>query len=1158
MRSMQTSGAHGAHTVRPCSWMRLVYATALSVLLAACGGGGGADPVPPPPVVVNMPPVASAGPAQSVVQGTAVTLDASASTDADGDALTYSWTLSSQPSGSTAALSGPTTVRPSFVPDRAGSYTLTLVVSDGRASSTPVTVTVTAAAGNAAPVAQAGAAQNVTVGSTVTLDGSASSDANGDALTYRWSLTTRPAGSGAALSPTTSAKPTFTADVAGKFVATLIVSDGSLDSEPATVVVTSAAANVAPVARAGANQNVVVGGLAVLDGSASSDANGDVLTYRWSLTTRPAGSAAALSNATSAKPSFSADRAGDYVATLIVNDGRVDSEPATTLVTAATGNVAPVAHAGPAQNVVTGRSVTLDGTGSTDANGDTLAYAWALTTRPAGSAATLSSASAAQPTFTADRDGVYVATLVVTDGKLSSNPATVTITAGPANVPPVASAGLAQAVTAGTTVTLDASGSTDANGDALTYAWLLTSRPSGSTATLSSATALRPTFVADKEGTYVATLVVSDGKASSTPATVTVTAIPADAPTIVVDRSEPLSGTVQLSLSKAVVGTVTWFVDLRQIGVAPSVSWATTGVTNGSHLLVARVQPGTDSAYEIRRTVTVANSSITVSTQVSGTTGIIAVDAIPSSPFGITRVSATFDGVDAGTLTAPNACSSRFGCSTNNAYRFNVDAAVAKSGNHTMVFTVTDGSGATQTASVPVPVNNPPLLNVTAPADGGFVFGTLSVNGTSSTDKTGAVTVTARLGDVQFLQTTSPSFAANYDVSGLAPGSYLLTVRATDATNLSTQVQRTVIVTSMASLAHQPVFAMPTGGQLLAAEGTRVLYSLGSVGYRVRDLATGVEAALAGATAIQYVTGWQLSGGRAYAYGKGADCVLYCVYQWGPDGTLANLTNPNPFSRATNIGGGWAYDIHPVARDGYVVWVNDKAADTGVVTNATGRYTVHNLQTGTYTRVGVPAGVTMMGNNSYDFAVVDAVVHFYYWAQTGGEGAASTYDIFKWRSDTGTSTRLTTTAGRSIYPQSDGVRAAWQQLPPGGAAGDPFTLASQPLAGGATTTWSSTATSFFLRNGLLAWAETAAGGARSIKASTATSTFTLSNLSSSTLLANGDGRVAFVEQGRVYTFDAASGRSALRVETAPTGAAFITGQALVFTVQSAVYRVPLN
>jgi hypothetical protein len=97
-----------------------------------------------------------------------------------------------------------------------------------------------------------------------------------------------------------------------------------------------------------------------------------------------------------------------------------------------------------------------------------------------------------------------------------------------------------------------------------------------------------------------------------------------------------------------------------------------------------------------------------------------------------------------------------------------------------------------------------------------------------------------------------------------------------------------------------------------------------------------------------------------------------------------------------------------------------------------------------------------------------------------------------------------------------------------------------------------------LRGGLLAWAETAAGGARAIKTSTATSTVTLSNLSSSTLLANGDGRVAFAEQGRVYTFEAATGRSTLRVETAPTGTAFITGGALVFSVQGAVYRVVLN
>lgn len=68
------------------------------------------------------------------------------------------------------------------------------------------------------------------------------------------------------------------------------------------------------------------GGAVQLDGSASSDADGDTLIYSWTLFSAPAGSIASLNNASSAKASFTADVAGTYVASLIVNDGKISSE----------------------------------------------------------------------------------------------------------------------------------------------------------------------------------------------------------------------------------------------------------------------------------------------------------------------------------------------------------------------------------------------------------------------------------------------------------------------------------------------------------------------------------------------------------------------------------------------------------------------------------------------------------------------------------------------------------------------------------------------------------------------------------------------------------------------------------------------------------------
>ena len=135
---------------------------------------------------------------------------------------------------------------------------LSLNTNTGVISGTPTTATSTATytitASNSAgsttaglkitvnpvlPVANAGSAQNVGIGSTVTLDGSGSSDSGSSPLTYTWTLTTVPSGSAAVLNSSSVVKPTFIADVAGTYKATLVVSDGQATSFPATVTIVS-------------------------------------------------------------------------------------------------------------------------------------------------------------------------------------------------------------------------------------------------------------------------------------------------------------------------------------------------------------------------------------------------------------------------------------------------------------------------------------------------------------------------------------------------------------------------------------------------------------------------------------------------------------------------------------------------------------------------------------------------------------------------------------------------------------------------------------------------------------------------------------------------------------------------------------------------------
>jgi len=92
-------------------------------------------------------------------------------------------------------------------------------------------------------------------------------------------------------------------------------------------------ANSVPVADAGADQQVISGETVTLDGSGSNDAEGDVLTFNWSITEKPGRSLSALDGSTIANPTLRVDRGGTYVVTLVVHDGTVDSPADTATIT---------------------------------------------------------------------------------------------------------------------------------------------------------------------------------------------------------------------------------------------------------------------------------------------------------------------------------------------------------------------------------------------------------------------------------------------------------------------------------------------------------------------------------------------------------------------------------------------------------------------------------------------------------------------------------------------------------------------------------------------------------------------------------------------------------------------------------------------------------
>jgi hypothetical protein len=178
--------------------------------------------------------------------------------------------------------------------------------------------------------------------------------------------------------------------------------------------------NEAPIA-AVEDTTARVGELAELSGRASADPEGQPLSFRWSLRSRPSGSAALLDANDGTTVVLVPDREGVFAVDLVVDDGELSSA-ATTAIVVVEGFAAPVAVAGPDRVVERGSLVLLDGSASVGPAERSLSFEWTLRDRPPESKASIVGPDRRRARLVPDALGELVVTLTVHDGVVRSVP----------------------------------------------------------------------------------------------------------------------------------------------------------------------------------------------------------------------------------------------------------------------------------------------------------------------------------------------------------------------------------------------------------------------------------------------------------------------------------------------------------------------------------------------------------------------------------------------------------------------------------------------------------------------------------------------------------------------------------------------------------------
>ncbi|MBL8236106.1 MAG: PASTA domain-containing protein [Bryobacterales bacterium] len=227
------------------------------------------------PSPTNQPPTANAGPDQTKLLNSIATLDGTLSRDPENQPISYNWTLTNRPDGSSAAISNPAAAQPTLPLDRAGQYRARLVVSDGQLSSVPDEVMITVPA-NGPPVLSAIPNLTVAIGTTFRLQVVATDPDPQDTLTY--SLLSGPAGAQMNPAPRVQWTPAAT-QIGGPYGFNVRVQDNNGNADSKTFNVTVLNTNGAPLFDALPDETTGTGVAFTRQLSAQDPNPGDVLTY---------------------------------------------------------------------------------------------------------------------------------------------------------------------------------------------------------------------------------------------------------------------------------------------------------------------------------------------------------------------------------------------------------------------------------------------------------------------------------------------------------------------------------------------------------------------------------------------------------------------------------------------------------------------------------------------------------------------------------------------------------------------------------------------------------------------------------------------------------------------------------------------------------------